>query len=70
MLFGMGTVFLFLVLLVGATWTLSAAIAALGYAATEQAEPGGSEAPAVDRRRAAAITAAVHLHRQRRQNSE
>ena len=60
--FGMGTVFVFLTLLVMATAAMSRIILSLDLATADQG-PAGQRSPDQDRRLVAAITAAVQRYR-------
>ncbi len=67
MLFGMGTVLVFLTLLVFATLLMSGLLAR--FAPPEPVavvQPGARPAPAIDDTLLAVITAAIHQHRSRR----
>ena len=65
MLFGMGTVVVFLMLLVLATSTMSALVRRIAPTPAQPAEPEGKPPAAGDPRLLAVITAAIRKHRTR-----
>ena len=66
MLYGMGTVFVFLVLLVLATSLLSRIVTAIGPAEIQaQDTPASGDSSAQDARHIAAISAAIRSYRER-----